>query len=331
MRSPRNQAGLSIVELMVSIALGLLILAGVITIFANNSRTRGEIEKTSRQIENGRYAIQLITEDLQMSGYLGELVPPTSPTPQQYNFATNAWGALAALPDPCAVDLPTLRSAMAMHIQGYDNNSGALGCIPDVRPGTDVLVVRRASTCSSANPLDANCDAVVAGLPYLQVSGCGTDAAIAGMDTVAASLTLRRVDCVNPASIRRYQTHIYFIANNNIGGDGIPTLKRWELGTGIVPLVEGIENLQIEYGVDASGDSIPDAYTSSPATIKDWWDTMAVRIGLLARNEGISSDYTDTKSYVLAGTVYGPYNDNYRRHAYTSVVKLSNPSGRREP
>ena len=38
-----------------------------------------------------------------------------------------------------------------------------------------------------------------------------------------------------------------------------------------------------------------------------------------------------TKTYDLgAGIVVGPFNDHYKRHAYTSVVRLMNPAGRRE-
>jgi len=53
----------------------------------------------------------------------------------------------------------------------------------------------------------------------------------------------------------QYRTNIYFVANNDNANDGIPTLKRAELGLAgnsfsIVPLVEGVENLQIEYGLD---------------------------------------------------------------------------------
>ena len=68
------------------------------------------------------------------------------------------------------------------------------------------------------------------------------------------------------ANVYQYRTHIYFVANNDKAGDGIPTLKRAELGVAafsIVPLVEGVENLQIEYGLDTS---VPTAGT--PAVYK---------------------------------------------------------------
>lgn len=319
----RRQAGLSLVELMIAMTIGLLIVTGVVTIFVNTSNTREELEKTSRQIENGRYAMQLLSEDLQMAGYLGEYVPPTSVP-------------AGVLPDICATDLATLTTALLLHVQGVDDAGATPSCVSDRKSGTDIIVIRRASTCTAANPAETDCDAAAAGAPYLQVSGCSTDTDDHMIDTTIANLTLKKVGCTSTASLRRFRTHIYFIANNNMSSDGIPTLKRAELGAGgfsIVPLVEGIEQLQIEYGIDTAaspGDGVPDTYTDTPLTLEDWWSAMSARVYLLARNETTSGDYTDKKTYVLGGTTYGPFGDNYRRSAYSAAVKMANPSGRRE-
>lgn len=336
-RIRRTEAGLSLIELMVSITLGLIILVGLTFVFLNSNRSRSEIEKSGRQIENGSYAMQLLSQDLRHAGYLGEL-PAAPPLP-------------GALPDPCATDLPALRSAMGLHVQGYDNAAGALSCLSDVKSGTDVLVVRRASTCSSDHPQEANCDAVTAGHTYLQVSGCTADAlpAYPGVPQIrpyyllesdTVNLSLRKIGCTSLAKILRYRTHIYFIANSNNSGDGIPTLKRWELGGGIVPLVEGIENLQLEYGLDTTGpsgaDGIPDAYSAAPATVADWSNVTAVKIHVLARNTELTAGHTDSKTYALglnadgSANLAGPYSDAFKRHTYAATVRLTNPAGRRE-
>ena len=64
--------GFTLIELMVSLALGLFIISGMLTLMARNSETRGEIEKAGRQIENGRYAIQRLSEDIHHAGFYGE-------------------------------------------------------------------------------------------------------------------------------------------------------------------------------------------------------------------------------------------------------------------
>jgi type IV pilus assembly protein PilW len=64
-------------------------------------------------------------------------------------------------------------------------------------------------------------------------------------------------------------------------------------------------------------------------------NVVAVRINLLARNVDPTLGYTDSKTYTLGlkandtPLTFTP-NDNYKRHAYTSVVKLVDVSQRRE-
>lgn len=325
----RFQTGLTLIELMISVALGMLILLGLTTIFANNSRARTEVERGSRQLENGRYAMQLITADLRLAGFYDGYYPTTAPA---------AASAPPTATNVCDYDATTLTSGMSFPVQGYNNTSGSLGCISDVKSGTDVIVVRHAASCRSANPADTDCDSATDGPPMLQVSGCATDASTFMINTTVASLTLLKVDCTATASIRRYRTNIYFVANNNVSGDGIPTLKRAELGSGgytIVPLVEGIENMQLEYGIAADSTStIPAKYVNAGAVADglEWWNVMAVKVSLLSRNEAVAPGYTDTKTYQLGATSFTPTSADglgYRRNVYTSTVGLSNPSRRR--
>lgn len=337
-----GQDGFSLVELMVAITIGLAIAGGMTAMFVNNSQSRSEIERANRQIENGRYATQVLTEDLRLAGFLGEFDPTVLTSP-------------ATKPDPCLTSLADLKSAMPLHVQGYDNGA-SLSCLSDVRTGTDILVVRRVSTCTVG---ETNCDPASTGTPYFQASLCDNTTELGSvttsdhyaLDTASANLTRHKRDCTTLASQRRYRTHIYFIANNDNSGDGIPTLKRAELGASgggsaftIVPLVEGIENMQIEYGIDSDSDGIPNSYTADPdngcvaaACVTNWRNVVSVKLNLLARNTEKSSGYTDTKTYSLGLTANGssntagPFNDNYKRHAYESLVRLNNPAGRKEP
>ena len=86
MRTGRRQDGLTLIEFMVSIVIGMLMIAALATLIASQSSTRGEIDKSGKMIENGRYAAQTMASDIQMAGYFGELsTQPTAP---------------ASLPDP---------------------------------------------------------------------------------------------------------------------------------------------------------------------------------------------------------------------------------------
>lgn len=336
-RNRTRQTGFSIVEMMISITIGLLILAGLTSILVNNSRARTEIERANRQIENGRYALQLLSDDLKLAGYLAEFDPGNMTLP-------------TTLPNPCLTSPDDLQAALPLHVQGYDNAATIPSCLSDVKSGTDILVIRRASTCEAGV---AGCAAAASdGTPYFQASLCFnatelsfpivTNASYLGsyyqLDTNLASLTLTRRDCTTVADIHRYRTHIYFIANNNNAGDGIPTLKRAELGPGpaftIVALVDGIENLQIQYGIDSpTVDGIADIYMANPGTIANWGAAVSAKINLLARNTEITAGYSTTKIYTLGYDASGnpiedSFTDNYKRHAYQSQVRLNNPAGR---
>ena len=85
----------------------------------------------------------------------------------------------------------------------------------------------------------------------------------------------------------------------------------------------------------ASNDGTPDSYVAAPAetAISSWTNVMAVRVYVLARNIDNTPGYSDVKTYALgSGITFTPSGSEtqYRRHAYSSLVRLNNPSGRRE-
>ena len=352
-RYHRRAQGFSLAELLIAVAIGLAILGGLSAMFVKNTRTQAEIDKAHRQVENGRYAIDLLAVDLRNAGYYAEFDPTVLPNP-------------AALPPPCATTLAELTSGLVLPVQGVDGDASGLDCLDDVRDGTDVLVVRRTATCVAGV---GSCAPASSGGPFFQASLCNNATQLDSPDVNdfyalslnTANLTRRQRDCTAAAgsgtlaAIRRYQTHIYFIANNNREGDGIPTLKRAELGsdgsaptwTSIVPLAEGIENLQLEYGLDLVKDGVADATSADPASadscadaacaVANWRSVVAVRLHLLARNTEQTPGYEDTKSYTLGLNADASANeieaagDAYKRHVFQSQVALPNPAGRRLP
>ena len=342
-RRRRRLAGYSIVELMVAITVGLIILAGLVTLFANNSRARAEIDRANQQTENGRYALQMIADELHNAGYLVSFDPTVLTTP-------------ATKPNPCDASVSGLIAAAPVAVQGYDNGANPPTCISDLRTGTDILVVRRAGSCAVGV---TGCDSYVSGDAYFQASGCnnstelgsGNSATYFVLDTNTAKLTEHLKDCVTVAGWYQYRTEIYFVANDDKSGDGIPTLKRAELAAGaftIVPLVEGVENMQIEYGLDTSVPTTgepavftanPDIYNScAPAVCVGYWrNAVAARVNLLTRSTTTTPGYADTKVYTLGlkadGTAntFGPLGDGYKRHLYSAEIRLNNPAGRNMP
>lgn len=323
---------------MVGIAIGLLLLMGLTSMFVTSSKTYTETERASRQIENGRYALDLLGEEIRHAGFYGEAS----------SFGTPTTGAP---PDPCSTTLATLQAALPIAIQGVDfipgtaDPSGKLpSCVPDHVAGTDVLVIRRVRT----NAIPA-ASAVANGV-YSQIGACANDSN--SFQLVSTGFTYTTSDCASASPIRQFITSIFFISPCSIGtGTGgacqvadraLPTLKRMELrpsGWTVVPLVEGIENMQLEYGVDT--DSPPDgsanSFTASPAaTGTAWAQTVVIRVHLLARNVDETGGFVDSKTYRLGVNADGTDNNvtpggAFKRHQFTGLVRVVNVSQRWEP
>jgi len=328
-------AGLSLIELMISITLGLMILSGVAIVFENTSSARNEVERTSRQIENGRYAVEVISDDLRLAGFYGELdVGP---------LATAALALPLPLPvDQCSLDAADWNSWIPLHVQGFDNGAGfdkvtTSDCaLADHKAGTDILLIRRARTCLATA---ADCGVAVTDKPYVQVSLCATETTAhkLGLQGTATFDRMQK-DCSAAADQREYLVRIYYVSTDNGSGQNVPTLKRLELtGTGWTPtpLVEGIEEFNVGYGLDTSGDGSPDSYSASPATVAAWLNVVSVQFHILARSLEVSPGYTGSKTFTIGIDALGAPvtvtpTDGYRRHVYSGLVRLNNPAGRRD-
>ena len=384
---PGNQSGVTLIELMIALTIGAILLVGLASVFINSSSARRELEKSSALIENGRYAISMIAEDLSLAGFYGHF----------HDIGT----APATLPDPCILTAAGLLPAMAQPLQGY--RAANLTTIPDINTantceaslltnanltqGSDILIIRRADTAVLSAHL-----ATSDGVPeddevYLLANRreavilFGDDSATINNTIVAskaaddalqstkgsAGLGVKRspskAAVTTWADTRKYRVHVYFIAPcsrgsgaNGIcqaGDDGIPTLKRLALGTdgsntvmAIDPLVEGIEYMKLEYGIDTSpttinatteliGDGIPDSYVTTPTTAQ-WASVVSARVYLLARSPQATNGHNDTKSYILGSTstanqtLIAAANDQFKRHVYSAEVRPTNIAGRRE-
>jgi type IV pilus assembly protein PilW len=355
-RQPRArfQRGLTLIEFMVSITLGMLIVAAVATLIADQSATRAEVDRSGRMIENGRYAIRTLADDAQLAGYWGEL----------NGVPTDA--VLAALPDPCLTGLADVQAASQLHIQAYNAPAPAAvpTCVSNQLTGTDILVVRHVDPDTSALTTGGVPDLtkLTAGQYYVQtgLNAAGTaftsalNIASATAATNTANFSLVKKDKLTTANVRKMVVRIYYVAQCSVenagscagadNGNPIPTLKMIELSAAAgavawsspVAIAEGIEQLQIDYGVDTNDDGAPDSDNVSGGALThlDTGNVMALKIHVVARALEKSAGFTDDKKYPL-GT-HGDYvpasaDQAYKRHAFVQSVRLVNPSTRRQP
>ena len=75
--SSRRQLGMSLPELMIAMTLGLLIMAGMATLFVESRRNFGQDELVARMQEDSRFALSELSRELSMAGFWGPMVAGT--------------------------------------------------------------------------------------------------------------------------------------------------------------------------------------------------------------------------------------------------------------
>lgn len=331
---------MTLVELAIAMVVALLVLATLATVFGGTSRNRASLERAARLTENAHYAMQVLRDDIAQAGYYDTLT-------------TGAGGFTWRNTDPCATaigdlgwshppgTIPPVNAKIEnapVPIAGVRADDPSPGCTPDRKPGTAILVVRFVGP-EATPPAEARDGA------FLQLSKCDLETPnklnLGVFSGDPADFTMHNLGCGTLADVKRYVVRAYYVAAcNRCGSDSIPTLKRAELaGDGIVvtPLAEGIENLQVEYGIDGDGDGTPDRFLEQPdaalgAAYGSWANVMAVRLYLLARSADPEPGYRDaTKRFNLGPAGYtNPADDGHKRVLLTSLVRPMGPAGQRE-
>lgn len=391
MRRHRGQHGLSLIELMIALLLGLIVMGAVLALFLNVTRNNAELAKTNSQIENGRFAIQILQNDLMHAGYWGGHVPQFDDlTATVVPTDAPSTPLSTTVPEPClAYSTPWvaayINDIIGIPVQVYGGApSTGTGCITNFstnkQANTDVLVVRHAETCL---PGVGNCEADTAGKLYFQASQCELESATPYVLSTTG-FTLHKRNCVgtgSPAALpitagdiadkRKFVSNIYYIRDYAVtAGDGIPTLMRstFDLSGGALAyqagqvMIEGIEGFHVELGIDSlsktgaavdytaavnwqdptnkitatnRGNGVPDgAYVSctsaTPCTAAQLTNAVVAKIYVLARANTPTQGYTDSKTYNLGSVPLGPFNDGFKRHVFSTTVRLVNVSSRRE-
>lgn len=317
----RCQRGFSLVEMMIAVTIGMLIMAALTALYINITRNNSELAKINSQIENGRFALQLLESDIIHAGYWGELSPAAATAiPANPCLASASW------------DATYKANMLGIPVMGFSSATVPATCATGALAAGDVLIVRHANTCTAGS---ANCDGAADTGPHIQVSNCTTtnEATTTPYVIGSGSLTLHEKDCSTSAARRKVVTNIYYLATSS----SLPTLMRVSMIDGVYqtaqPLIEGIESLRFEYGIDSTGDGSPDTYlTTPPTTLAQLGNIVAVKVHVLARSLEKSPGYVDNKAYKLGSSTYTvPTADvGYKRHVFSTTIRLVNPSGRRE-
>jgi len=318
--STNRQTGFSVVELMIAMLLSMALASAVITVFVNNSYSFSQDENISRMQDDARHALREIAFDISMAGHYADLHIPSTVTPAAaLSIATDCGPAGEVNWIYRSIEAGT---GNTMSIAALDNASNAdvvaaHSCFTagELQDGTDVVAIRRVAGSETA--------AMSAGTVYLRTNGT------VGLLFNAPMPVAPSVAVPAPRADWAYRPSIYFVRQfANIPGDNIPTLCRKVL-RGAGPsmstecLATGIEDLQVEYGIDTSEDGHPNLYMTSP-TLNDMQNVVAARIFLVARTTAIDTRYTNDKTYAVSNSGDFQPDDSFHRRVFSTSVTIQN-------
>lgn len=275
-RKSASQRGFTLVELMIGMALGLLIMLALITLWVNINRNNNELSRANRIIENGRLTLQLLQNDVAHAGFMAGYVPDFD----DLTVTAVPVEVPNAVPDPClAYSLAnwTLQhqiNLLGIAVQAYEVPAAGTapvcaGVVTNPKPGTHVLVVRRMETCTAGSGTGECASTLGTANPdvYFQASRCGSDASD---HMLATAVNLQTMACDGTlAPIHRFTSTLYYIRTYKESvGDGIPTLMRSSFAAfgndpvvgapnhlAAQPLVEGVEGFVVRLGLDTLSDT----------------------------------------------------------------------------
>ncbi|HEY6529367.1 MAG TPA: PilW family protein [Cellvibrionaceae bacterium] len=361
-----KSGGFSIVELLIAVTIGLVILSGVINVVLKSKSNKSMQDEINFIQDNARFVVETLSAEIRMAGYMGCASPSTSMIANSiddnfFNFVStgglegyDGQTSVAGFPQPLRTQATVGSDAFIVRRGDSDelaveSHVAAAATISlygqhNYPPGTPLLIAD--SNCRyvglfqvsapNANSLPAskivhntgsgtnNCTKIVRG-SFVCNASCGP-VSCNGYGTTTGSY--------GPGSkVMRFISRAYFIGPSNVY-TGMPALKRQSLvmetslTTRSEEIAQGVEDMQLLYGVDTNTDGDVNQYRTaaqmdvdgnSVVDGSDWDKVKSVRIALIFRSQNPVAPSNQTQ--VLNGVTY---NDRYLRQAVTSTVAIRN-------
>lgn len=339
----RRESGVTLIELMVSLVIGMLVLSGVTYVFFASRTTYGYNESLSRIQENARIALDALSYDMRMAGFFGcgkaDLIP--------INVIANS-------PPVAKVD-------QTIAVSGYSYGDAGTsfvdaGSLKGVA-GSDVLVVRRGavtpaslvgqmSSTSDVLKLDCNPDGIKKD-DFVLVTDCGSGelfkaTAVDGSadsgscdgkaNTVtevfheAASNSSAALSKIygSDAQVMRFEEIAYFLRDSGRKTkDGKAVISLFRRINGVdEEVAEGIEGMRLFFEINGGAGKSSNV---GGVASTDWQNVVAVQVYLLMSTQ--EATLSESKSVLfpsskLDSKSYGP--DKVMRSEFVQTIALRN-------
>ena len=308
--SRKSVSGRSLLELMISIAIGLIVIAAALAIYSATTSSSRVSESESRLNENAAITLGLLQQQIRLASYSAVVGSST------YTIRRNFDGAGVA---GCTGGFNGTATVAFSAIACNNNNANP-----------DSLSVRYEADTSNTIPVNA---------PPVP-SSCTGETITATSPSSATSTRAGAVALPNYSlADNRYYVatgpsggpELYCVGATGVNAAGVTTFGTPQ------PLMEGVESIKLSFGVaDAAAGTITTAYmtaqgidTQFAAEPDRWKRVLTVRVCLLMRNLESSDKFqkaatNTTSSYYDCNNAAQTSADGYLRRSYTSTVLLKN-------
>ena len=314
----RKQAGLTMVELLVALAIGSFLIIGAVQIYNQSRQAFVVNESIARVQETAQFAMDTIEADLRMASNWGRNSRPL--TVEGRSIASNANPNGLAEPTDCGVGWAL---DLAQTVDG-ENNTYSLACAATggLQANSDSITVRRATV--QPQPLQAG---------RLQIQTTRIQGRLFDDGAIPAGFS--------PADSTTHNliVNTYYVAANSTLVPGTPTLRRKTLaadaGGPVVidqEIAPGVESIQIQLGVDVDEDNTVDRYVNPGDGVYDpdaagyipGARVMTARIWLVVRGLTPEVGIIDNRDYEPGDVDLGVPNDQFRRMQVSKTILMRN-------
>ncbi len=326
--SPRRARGLSLLELLVALSIGIFLVGGVVSLFLASKRSYTETDRFARVAESGRFALVTLGRDLRQAGFFGAA--------GLANLTTDPDTGVVA--GDCTAPADAYGFGTYFQVVRADGAGQAVGCVTDAVPNSDVIVIKsvRAVPLTDGARDNRTDDTGVINTPEVINNQrvyilANTDRGVLFRGADATPPTLLAGGDVPQGEAWQYQAAVYYVRAGNAGNGNVPRLSRKVLGWDAVnnrlailteDLAEGVEQMRVLLGEDRTLDGNVDVLVDSTQVV-DWGRVLSAQPNLLVRSIETEPGYVDDRTYVLAGTNFTP-GGSFRRLVVSETVSMRN-------
>lgn len=272
----KHQAGLSLIELLIAMFIGLFLLIGVTTSYLSSKKSSIARDQVSILEDNGRAALEILTNTLQHTGYSSSK-PGLLPIPFMTDGRPDSYS--------CGMGVSSIVDATIFSdpdvITDSDTNGDSIGVI---YMGDEDLNIDCAGDI--LNILPAAC----------QVGSSAETGANLIYNSFYVDQTDFTLKCVGSRALDA------------------------------ITIAEGVENIQILYGINVDGDSDKsvDRYVNATFVGSDWGKVVSIQIAILVRTALEVKPVAESEDFTLLNTKIVSTNDRYQRAVFTTSINLRN-------